>query len=240
MTFVFCDDNKIFLEFFMNNIQNILKNMDKKARLIAYNRGADLIEYMKSGQLHSSDAVLLDLEMPEFSGFDIASFINSIPDKPAIIFVSNMDDMVYESFAYQPFWFLRKSDMGKLPELIEKLAVRAETRDHTYAFKQDGVNYSLPLSDIIYFESRNHELNIYTAEKTYIQRQTIANAAAATEPYFFVRCHASFLVNCKHITAVKKGVVTLDNSIDIPASRNKQKETEAAYMNYLRNTVQTI
>ena len=163
-----------------------------------------------------------------------------MPDRPAIIFVSNMDDMVYESFAYQPFWFLRKSDIGKLPELIEKLAVRAETRDRTYTFELGGVNYSLPLSDIIYFESRNHELNIYTAEKTYIQRQTIANAAAATEPYFFVRCHASFIVNCRHITAVKKGIVTLDNSIDIPVSRNKQKETEAAYMNYLRNTIQTI
>ncbi len=240
MTFVFCDDNKIFLEFFMNNIQNILKDIDKKARLVGYNRSADLIEHMKSGQLHSSDAVFLDLEMPEFSGFDIASFINSIPDRPAIIFVSNMDDMVYESFAYQPFWFLRKSDMGKLPELIKKLAVRAETRDRTYAFELGGVNHSLPLSDIIYFESRNHELNIYTAEKTYIQRQTIANAAAATEPYFFVRCHASFLINCKHITAVKKGVVILDNSIDIPVSRNKQKETEAAYMHYIGSTIQTI
>ena len=155
---------------------------------VGYNSGAQIIEHMKSGQLHSSDAVFLDLEMPE----------------------------------------------------IEKLAVRAETRDRTYAFEQDGIDHSLPLSDIIYFESRNHELNIYTAEKTYIQRQSIANAAAATEPYFFVRCHASFLVNCKHITAVKKSVVTLDNSIEIPVSRNKQKETEAAYMNYLRNTVQTI
>lgn len=240
MTFVFCDDNKTFLEFFMNRIQNILNDMDKKARLVGYNSGAQLIEHMKSGQLHSSDAVFLDLEMPEFSGFDIASLINGMPDRPVIIFVSNMDDMVYESFAYQPFWFLRKSNMGKLPELIEKLAVRAETCDRTYTFELGGADHSLPLSDIIYFESRNHALNIYTAEKTYIQRQTIANAAAATEPYFFVRCHASFIVNCRHITAVKKGIVTLDNSIDIPVSRNKQKETEAAYMNYLRNTIQTI
>ena len=88
-------------------------------------------------------------------------------------------------------------------------------------------------SFFIFCYSFYHESKI---AKTFIE----VNAAAATEPYFFVRCHASFIVNCKHITAVKKGIVTLDNSIDIPVSRNKQKETEAAYMNYLRNIVQTI
>ena len=37
MTLVFCDDNKTFLEFFMHRIQNILNDMDKKARLVGYN-----------------------------------------------------------------------------------------------------------------------------------------------------------------------------------------------------------
>ena len=78
MTLVFCDDNKTFLEFFMHRIQNILNDMDKKARLVGYNSGAQLIEHMKSGQLHSSDAVFLDLEMPEFSGFDIASITDGV------------------------------------------------------------------------------------------------------------------------------------------------------------------
>lgn len=241
MTFIFCDDNKIFLDFFIDKVAGILRNIDAKARLISCTDSAELITYIKNNHLDQTDAIFLDIEMPGVSGFDIASLVNSSAERPSIIFVSNMDDMVYESFEYQPYWFLRKSDMDKLPALIEKLVLRAATRERFYVFRHnDSEKYSLPLDDILYFESCNHELIIHTNEKTYSQRQTITNAAFKTEPYFFVRCHASFLVNCRHIASISRSNLLLDNSIKIPISRSRRSDTEAAYINYIRSTIQPV
>ena len=56
-----------------------------------------------------------------------------MPSKPLIIFLSGMEDLVYQSFAFQPFWFLRKTHLEELPQVTEKCcsfstAVRFTTR----------------------------------------------------------------------------------------------------------------
>ena len=63
------------------------------------------------------DFVLLDIEMPKYSGIDLASKINEQKGgsgKPYIIFVTNRDGLVFDALKQQPFSFVRKSHLDDL------------------------------------------------------------------------------------------------------------------------------
>jgi two-component SAPR family response regulator len=64
-----------------------------------------LINYMDSTYF---DVIFLDIDMPEITGFDAAKKVKEISPESKIIFVTSKHDLVYNSFEYQPFYFIRK------------------------------------------------------------------------------------------------------------------------------------
>ena len=69
----------------------------------------------------SVDAIFLDIDIPEMNGFQIAKNVRKLYPDCMIIFCSSHNELVYESFEYEPFWFLCKSDYErKLDSVLEK------------------------------------------------------------------------------------------------------------------------
>ena len=60
------------------------------------------------------DLVFLDIEIPEISGFQLAESIRAALPNSTIIFVSNMEHLVFESFKFQPFRFVKKGSMKNI------------------------------------------------------------------------------------------------------------------------------
>ena len=54
------------------------------------------------------DILFLDIDIPDRTGMEIAYWLNSLDHKPLLVFVTNHDELVYESFQYHPFGFIRK------------------------------------------------------------------------------------------------------------------------------------
>ena len=72
------------------------------------------------------DFVLLDIEMPKYSGLNLASKLNGQKDgsdKPYIIFVTNRDGLVFDALKQLPFSFVRKSHLEDLEPCFENQAV---------------------------------------------------------------------------------------------------------------------
>lgn len=67
------------------------------------------------------------IDMPKINGFDLVRRINSIPLKTnqySVIYISNYENLVFESFKYSPFRFVRKnmleSDFSEAIEVFTK------------------------------------------------------------------------------------------------------------------------
>ena len=181
------------------------------------------------------DAVILAVDIPGMSGFQTAEAINELPDHPEIIFVSGEDHLVYDSFAYRPFWFLKRSDLDRISEALQKLIKHIQMQERAYIFKSGGRKMSILLSDIIYFENRNHDLTLYAKDGMWKYRESIERVESHLAEYHFIRCHVGFLVNCRYVTVVEKGGLILRGGQMIPISRKRQKETEMKFMKYMRN-----
>lgn len=66
------------------------------------------------------DIVLLDIQMGEVSGFMLAEELYKITGGENIIFVSSMENLVFESIHFRPFRFVRKSHLEEeLTEAVE-------------------------------------------------------------------------------------------------------------------------
>ena len=140
-----------------------------------------------------------------------------------------------DSFTYHPFWFLRKADLNRLSEVVKKLIHHFETEKYLFYFEIGGQKIHIPVDKIIYFESRNHDVAVSTESGTWKYREKIGNIEKKLEGYQFIRCHHGFLVNCRHVALIGRGMLHLQNSHVIPISRSRQKETEKKYMEYMRS-----
>ena len=55
------------------------------------------------------ELILLDIDMPRLTGFDIAGELLQRNNRALLIFITNQESLVYETFQYKPFDFVRKS-----------------------------------------------------------------------------------------------------------------------------------
>jgi DNA-binding LytR/AlgR family response regulator len=174
--------------------------------------------------------------MPKINGFNIAGEINRRSDDTLIIFVTNYDNYVYTSIKYRPFRFIRKSKIA-----VEiKEALRSALNEIIYKNKylELGVKYfneKIFLSDVIYIESKRNyaELNATNGEK-YKYRSALSKLEDELKSYDFVRIHAGYLVNMRHIHLIKDDVITLSNGEQLNISRRLHKSVLEQYREYMR------
>lgn len=128
-----CDDDKPFLDSMTKLVEMEFQKFGIKVDIEAFVSGKDYIK-----QVHNTpgDIVFLDIDMPDLSGFEIAEQIMLADTKPIIIFVSNQEHLVFRSFSYNPFWFLRKTHLEELTELIEKAIEQIHIRSITQRMRR--------------------------------------------------------------------------------------------------------
>ena len=65
---------------------------------------------------------LLDIDMTPLNGFDTAQSICSISSDTRIVFVTSHEELVFDTFEYTPFYFIRKKYYENgVKKLVNKL-----------------------------------------------------------------------------------------------------------------------
>lgn len=153
MRIILCDDDIPFTQSFAKRLSSAFKDLGIKPEIIVTYTGIDALRQFTQ---KPTDALFLDIDMPDQDGFSVANELMKMRTKPLIIFLSSLEHLVYQSFAFQPFWFLRKTHLEDLPMVLEKMTkVINNTKVH-YTATINGSNISIPISEIFYFESEGH------------------------------------------------------------------------------------
>lgn len=116
---VICDDEKKILEDISFKVKMALDKQEIQAEYLCLEDSRNLMEHLKEQKI---DVLFLDIDMPYFSGMDIAAYINEKGLKTILIFVTSHDTLVYQTFTYRPFGFIRKTHLDEeLEELAERI-----------------------------------------------------------------------------------------------------------------------
>ena len=229
------DDEKLFLERIRKLLIQIMDSSDVEYSISTY--------IDSDNSLNSDlqfDLLLFDIDMPKINGFDLVKQINSLPLKTnrySVIYISNFENLVFESFKYSPLRFVRKNMLeSDFSEAIDAFLSKymAENNYFTFIDKDSNACMKIQIMDIMYFESYGHDIClIEKTGKTYkIKRNTNYTLNWLEDKYNsngFIRSHKSYLVNYRHIYKIQENKIYFANEKVALISIRNVKEFKIKY-----------
>jgi DNA-binding LytR/AlgR family response regulator len=230
-----CDDNHIFLEEFQTLVDKYLTNQCIKGEVHIYDGGGALLKQLEKDNVFF-DIIFLDINMPHIDGIEAAEQIRAINKNLILIFLTSIEDRVYETFQFNTFRFIRKNCvLMELDECLEK-ALRVVNNEKTsYSFKTKEGLVKLSAQEILYFIYINRHVEVKTLNNYYIltvaRFQDVINLFSGRD---FISIHRGCIVNVKYIKVINRLCIVLDNNEKLSISRYKINEVFRAFTNYAR------
>ena len=229
MHLILCDDDNVFLDKLETRIRGMCQKHGIAVGMERYDSSKKMLEGLKD--LDTVPVFLIDIDMPEVNGFEVASFLKKWNRECCIGFVSNKDELVFQAFAYHPFFFIRKTHLDEElePQLLE-LQKKMEAKVPKIELQTGRQTVEAALDTIWSVESEKNYLLFYREKDergdAVRARMKIAEAEKELEPHGFVRTHKGYLVNMNYVYRLRENEILLLNGKHVPVSRS--------YLNQIR------
>lgn len=218
---VICDDEERILLELKNYVEQSLAKMSVVGTVSTFSDGRRLVKALDTMPV---DILLLDIDMPYMDGMEIARLITERQLPVLLIFVTCKESLVYDSFQYQPFSFIRKSRYEKELEETLRRAVGQLHKKKLLTLQRGSEHIRLQLDDILYFEADGNYMKIVMKEETMRQRGTLCDMEKQLANRGFVRIHKGFLVNQNAVYRLHADKVVLANGEELPIGRSGREE----------------
>lgn len=245
------------------NIKAILVDDEESARDVLHNlllrfcpsvqvvaKCPNVLEAVKAIETHKPDLVFLDIEMPQFAGYELVNFFQEIDFE--IVFVTAYDQYAIRAFELAAIDYLLKPvDIERLKSAVARVklqfdmkhqAQRLSTLSQTLETNQvrniivsdKGQQQVISLDSIIAIEAQESYCILHTSEKRIIASKNLKHFESLLEsiPQFF-RTHKSWIINRNHLIHYSKTDLTiqLDEGVIAKLSKYKKAEFEQALLN---------
>lgn len=239
MKFLVCDDEKLFTDIIKTSLAGVVESRGIDCSVISCDTGEEAINLYKE---HKPEAVFLDISMPDMDGFSVARTISLEGGDVEIIFVSSKEELVYRSYEYKPFWFVPKSHLSLLDEVIERLFDKLEAKIELSAKITLNIEGRRKIEidpyEIAYFKTESHYVQMVdkngNTSKSY--RNKLTNIEKQLETQNYVRIHVRYLVNCRHVRLLGDNECVFKNGEKLPVSRSRAEKAKEAFLEYMRRT----
>lgn len=234
-----CDDDEIVCEAICNRISKILTDCGINVVSDKYVSPSLLYKNINGGS-RKYDLVFLDIDMPKVSGIDLAKALRKIEKPIDIVFVSNREDKVFDTFTVRPFGFIRKNNFSHdLKDTLRSYINMKVINDSFIVLKttNNSVTRNVRVADIVYIESFRYKQYVYMADGEQIDiHMTMKELESKLEEFDIVRAYQGYLVNLKYVKRIERAGIVLNykDGVTINISRDKVQELKALYLKYLR------
>lgn len=227
MTIAICDDEPAVRD----ALRERVRRCQPRADVRLYESGEELL----AGDL--PDILFLDIQMDGISGMDAAKALRKNAKDVVIIFVTAIEEQVFDAFDVGAFHYLVKpfSD-GKFEQVLEKAVrqvaqktAKTDEKRPKQIVVQDGIHqHFVEAGRIVYAEVFNRTVTIHLANGEITYRGSLRDLEAMAGEDFY-RPHRSFLVNLKKVTGYSRSEILLADS-RVPIGRGHYADFVKAFM----------
>ena len=239
MRIAVCDDEQVYLDLISEILKKEFKNQNIDCQIFSFN---SCDNFLKNHREKIFDVAFLDIVMPEMNGFEAAKEIRKISEKTYVIFVTTESSLVYDSFEFQPFYFVPKGTKDFIEErlslIVTKLAHHFSADKKILLSLPYGKNIFIAPMQIQHLRSSANYTEYFLTDSTALKiRCKLDDAMEQLSSNFFVRIHKSYAVNMKYIKTIDYSSygVLLDDDTFLNISRKYKNDLEEAYCSFLRN-----
>ena len=225
-----CDDE----EHFRNGLREKLLGYKRKKRI-----AMDIYEFEDGGSLLNSetvfDMILLDYQLPDVNGMEIAKELRLRNAACSIIFVTQYPQFVYDAFEVQPFRFFVKPVSEE--KLFSALDTFLENNKHLspIVIVYEGQQVTIDAKSIIYLEGDGKYCLVRTTDNTYRSSQTLSQVQSLLPAHCFYRIHKSYVVNMYYISSLQGSELILINGEKASVGRTRLSDFRKSYMDFVRD-----
>ena len=228
MQIFICDDEPQIL----SNIAKKVTALVPEGEVRLFAGGSELLACLRTS---TCDILMLDIDMPEMTGLQVARELSHLKSKPLLIFVTGHDELVYDSFQYHPFAFIRKSRFdAEIEKTLQDCIREIGDKEQHFCFRSEGSDVCLLLSEILYFEAEGNYLRVVTEKEMYRFRSTLTAIENTLQEGGFIRIHKGFFVNQTAVKLVNSEEVTLQNDRKLPIGKSYSKAVREQILRYMR------
>ena len=184
------------------------------------------------------DVVLMDIDWnQEINGIDAAEKLFEKVPSIQVIFVTGYNEKFSQSIFLQKSnlcgYLVKPVNTEYLDVLLKKAAKKMGINNkNTLLLKKKGEIYAIPFEQIIYLESRGHQVTVHSI-KDHIQYYEQLENIKKYLPEYFMQCHKSYIVNMNYIEKIEKNRIYLTTGADMPISKAKYGESRKTYFAYM-------
>ena len=232
MRVAICDDEEIIRKDIQSRILQIIPDAEIKL----YTSGEELLAD------NPADIILLDIQMKGISGMDTARRLRADSVESVIIFITAVEEYVFEAFDVGAFHYLVKPFSDEkfrivfLKALDEIKSRKEKTHNERFIIvREGGLRRRIQISDIVFAEVMNRTITIHLVDDDISYRGSIGDLAKQLGSGFY-QTHRSFLVNMKYVKSYSiHGIETTRGTADV--ARSNVKDFAKAFMKYMRSNL---
>lgn len=224
-----CDDEQNQIEYITSIVASWSAHEGHSCEIRTFaSAEAFLFEYEED---KAYDILLLDVEMKNMNGIELAKRIRKDNNRAEIIFITSHFEFVGEGYEVDALHYLIKPiSLEKLTQVLTKATEKLSVEPLSVVISSDGETVKLYESDIRYVESFLHYIVIHTKDKEYKIKENISVFENKVSDVFY-RIHRSYLVSLKYITRISRTSVNIGNT-ELPLSRGKYDNINRAFIEH--------
>lgn len=228
-----CEDQTTELDFLQKELQLAFQRKNFPIHIEAYKNGTTFLKNLSINNTRY-DILFFDIEMPGINGIDLCRRIrNDFPDI-LIVFISNKEELVFQTFEVRPFHFVRKNYFSKELEwltsaIINELHSREDIQISVQELHSNRV-YTWNINQIIYVEALAKRCQVITEHNSINLQYRFMDFENSLLPHGFLKPHRSFLINYRYVSIIEKDTIILDNGKQLPISRNRIADIKTQFL----------
>ena len=170
------------------------------------------VEAMEHLRRRSFDAVLLDIHMPGADGLALAQALRTLPQPPAVIFVTAHAEHAVQAFELEAADYLTKPvRLERLQVALQKVerlvsaarGLQPDSPQETLLIQDRGRTERVPLAEVLYFKAELKYITVRTAGKSYILDASLSDLEERHAAQF-LRVHRNALVARRAVRSLEK------------------------------------
>lgn len=202
-------------------VQRILEENTEIELLGEARNGAEAVT--KIAEL-KPDMLILDIEMPDFSGFEVLKRLEG--EMPYVVFVTAFDEYAVQAFDIHAIDYVlkpydkarfqnaidqvkdkirleRARDMqAKMMQVMDDYMGRVQEAEYIFEVKHRSVHHKINASNVRRLEADGNYVKLFANKGRFLLRETLHNVAEGL-PQNFIRVHRSAIVNARYVKGYK-------------------------------------
>lgn len=231
MRIAVCEDDLYFLNYASKIIKRCFSSYPEECYIDSFSNSTTLLKILSSRQYYN--VIFLDIDMPETDGITIGKFLRKAEADTFIIYLSNREELVFDTFRTRPFSFIPKTQFKERIRPTIESVYRAYKEKQTNIFLTiGGIRYQWDIQKLVYIECSNKTLHLHFTDCQLDVVYQIGLLEQELAEYGFIRIHKGYLVNYRFIFCIEKDFVRLDTQEQLPLSKHRAADVKKAFIQF--------